>query len=100
MQRAALWSALWLGLAAAFAAWIAITRGADAGVVLVAAKLATAQFFHVPPLVSLGAIALIVTAAVVASLLFPAARRDPQRNASTWTPFASFVPEPPAARNA
>jgi tellurite resistance protein TerC len=38
---------------------------------LAAAKLATAQFFHVPPLVSLGAIAVIMTASVVASLLFP-----------------------------
>ena len=39
---------------------------------LAAAKLATAEFFHVPPLVSLGAIAVIMTASVVASLLFPA----------------------------
>jgi tellurite resistance protein TerC len=39
---------------------------------LAAAKLSTAEFFHVPPLVSLGAIAAIMTASVVASLLFPA----------------------------
>ena len=39
---------------------------------LAAAKLSTAEFFHVPPLASLGAIAAIMTASVVASLLFPA----------------------------
>ena len=40
--------------------------------ILAAAKLATAQFLHVPPLVSLGAIGVIMSAAVIASLLFPA----------------------------
>jgi predicted tellurium resistance membrane protein TerC len=38
---------------------------------LAAAKLATSEFFHIPPLVSLGAIAFIMAASVIASLLFP-----------------------------
>jgi tellurite resistance protein TerC len=39
--------------------------------VLAALKLATSEFFHVPAAVSLGAIVLILSASVVASLLFP-----------------------------
>ena len=40
--------------------------------VLAAAKLATAEFVHVPALLSLGAIAVIMAISVAASLLFPA----------------------------
>jgi hypothetical protein len=38
---------------------------------MAAVKLATAEFFHVPPLASLAAIALVMIVSVVASLLFP-----------------------------
>jgi tellurite resistance protein TerC len=43
---------------------------------MAAAKLASADFFHVPPLVSLGAIALVMIVSVVASLLFPGVPRE------------------------
>jgi tellurite resistance protein TerC len=39
--------------------------------VLAALKLATSDLFHVPPLVALGAIVLIVSLSVIASLAFP-----------------------------
>ena len=38
---------------------------------MAAVKLATAEFFHVPPLASLAAIALVMIVSVVGSLLFP-----------------------------
>ena len=44
---------------------------------LAAAKLATGGFFHVPPLVSLAAIVLVLSASVVASLLFPGTPKVP-----------------------
>jgi tellurite resistance protein TerC len=44
---------------------------------LAGAKLAIGDLYHVPPLVSLAAIAVIMTASVAASLLFPAAAPIP-----------------------
>jgi hypothetical protein len=41
---------------------------------MAAAKLASAEFVHVPPLVSLGAIAAVMLISIVASLLFPGAQ--------------------------
>jgi tellurite resistance protein TerC len=45
--------------------------GLAALLILAAAKLALGDVFHTPPLVSLAAIAVILTAAIAASLLFP-----------------------------
>jgi hypothetical protein len=41
---------------------------------LAAGKLASAEFVHVPPLVSLGAIVAVMLISIVASLLFPGAQ--------------------------